>query len=215
MNNKKIKIFFYVALLILPTMECSHFAKKSFSFTNSGSELSNSTKVDQNDKNHIGIEAEIVETPKYDGIISDEEFYTLSEDKTASQQEELAEQHTLMRISPQMDAADGIINGFVLAKQENDEFVFYIFVDEDWKNKLAYTNILWGDDFTDVNNLHIRPFNFQNSTKGIYIDKLTYDVDWFETQPIAGGIAVGEINQQILNKILNEEDITETFMYVR
>jgi len=144
-----------------------------------------------------------------------DEFYNVSEGKTIPQQEQLAEQYVLMRISPQMDPTDGVINSFILAKIENDRFVFYIFLDEDWKNKLQYTNILWGDDFTDPNTLHIRPFNFQNSTKGIYIDKLTYDVDWFESAPIAGGIAVGEINQPILNKILSEEEITETFIYVR
>jgi membrane-bound lytic murein transglycosylase D len=85
MNTKKIQIFFYAALLILPTVECAHFAKKSSSFTNSDSGLSNSTKIDQNSKNPTGFEAEIVEPPKedrhcgnfcFDDIISDEEFCT-------------------------------------------------------------------------------------------------------------------------------------------
>jgi len=76
MNSKKIQIFFYAALIILPAMECPHFAKKCFSFTNSAPGLSKSAKIEQNGKNPIGIESEIVETPTYAESISDEEFYT-------------------------------------------------------------------------------------------------------------------------------------------
>lgn len=144
-----------------------------------------------------------------------DEFYNESLGKTPSQQEELTKKYLLMKISPEMDTTDGVINGFILAKRENNKFVFYIFIDEDWKKQLQYTNILWGDNFKDPNTLHTRPFNFQTSVKGIYIDKLEQDVDWFESRPIKGGIAVGEINLQVLNKILTEQEINQTFMYVR
>ena len=85
MNTKKIQIFFYVALLIFPTLGCDHLAKKNFSFPDSAPELSNFTKIDQNDRNPIGIDAQIVETSEedghcghfcYDEIITDEEFFS-------------------------------------------------------------------------------------------------------------------------------------------
>ena len=151
----------------------------------------------------------------FNAIYLSDEFYNLSIGKTAIEQERLAAEYILMRISPEMDPTDGVIDGFILAKQEDNKFVFYIFVDEDWKKQLEYTNILWGDDFSNPATLHMGSFNYQQSVNGIYIDKLEQDVAWFESLPIAGGIAVGEIDQQILNKILNEQEINETFMYVR
>ena len=72
-----------------------------------------------------------------------EEFYEESAGKTYQQQEELAEKYILMKIAPEIDPTDSVINGFILGKIENNKFVFYIFVDEDWKQKLEYTNILW------------------------------------------------------------------------
>ena len=144
-----------------------------------------------------------------------DEFYNKYIGQPVEEQEKHAVENTLMKISPEIDPTDGVINGFILAKQENGKFVFYMFVDEDWKQKLNYTSILWGDNFANPNSLHTRPFNFQNSINGIYIDKLEEDIDWFESMPIEGGIAVGEIDQGVLNKVLNEQEINETFMYVR
>ena len=144
-----------------------------------------------------------------------EEFYNESLGKTPVQQEELAQKHLLMKIGAEMDPTDDVINGFMLAKRENEKFVFYIFVDEDWRQKLEYTNILWGDDFNNPASLHLKQFNFQKARNGIYMEKLYEDVDWFEISPVSGGIAVGEINQEILNKILNGQAINQTFMYIR
>jgi membrane-bound lytic murein transglycosylase D len=76
MNSKKIQIFFYAALIILPAMECAHFARKCFAFTDSVPEVSKSAKINQNGKAPIGIESEIAAPPTYAESISDEEFYT-------------------------------------------------------------------------------------------------------------------------------------------
>ena len=103
-----------------------------------------------------------------------------------------------MRIHQNMNPNDGIIEGFILRKLENNELVFYIFVDEDWKTSLNYTNILWTNDFSqDVN---VRKMDFSNSEKGIYIDKVEGNFEWFK-QNTNVGIYVGEINKDIIKNI--------------
>lgn len=87
-------------------------------------------------------------------------FYELAEGKSLDEQKELAAKYTLMRIGPKMDANDGVINGFALLKKENNAFVVYLFVDSDWKSKVEYTNILWGNNFDDINTMRLKPFNF-------------------------------------------------------
>ncbi len=145
----------------------------------------------------------------------DEEFYNLSWPDSAAETEQLAKQYLRMRIAPQMNPEDGIINGFILAKKTKNDFVFYIFVDEDWKKKLEYTNLLWGDDFTDPSTLQLRPFNFKKTEKGIYIDKLATNIGWYKKNPSAGGIVVGEIDQKLLRDIINQQETNKTFMYIR
>ena len=46
-------------------------------------------------------------------------------------------------------------------------------------------------------------------------DKLVGNVDWHMSSPIRGGIVVGEIELDILEKLINTDEINETFMYVR
>ena len=92
-------------------------------------------------------------------------------------------------------------------------FVFYIFVDEDWKNKLLVTNILWGTNLKDKSTLKLRPFDFSTKYKGIYIDKITDNVDWFKTNS-NGGIFVGEIDFSTL-KIQDQKELDATFIYIQ
>ena len=58
----------------------------------------------------------------------DEQFYNVSIQLTQSQMDARAEKYMIMKNSPEMDFDDGIINGFILGKIEDEEFVFYIFV---------------------------------------------------------------------------------------
>ena len=101
-----------------------------------------------------------------------------------------------MRIWDNMNPNDGIIEGFGLFKKENDVFVIYLFVDEDWKiQSKENINIIWGDDITDKENLNAKKFDFSNEKNGIYIDKITEDVSWFvEQDPVIGRLFFGEIS---------------------
>lgn len=142
-------------------------------------------------------------------------FYNMSATKSSQEKSELAKQYVTMKISPEMDPDDGVIEGFVLGKMENSSFVFYVFVDEDWKNKLKYTNIIWGDSFKDKDSLHMQEFDFTKQEKGIYIAKISEDTGWFAQSPRKGGIMVGEITFDVLEKLVNYEDVDATLMMVR
>lgn len=119
--------------------------------------------------------------------------------------------YALIDIGPKMDPTDGIIEGFILGKYEEDNFVFYLFVDEDWKEKIEFTNILYANDLT---NPKIKQFDFSNFKDGIYIDKVDGNFDWFETSPRKGGIYLGEITKDTL-KLDDVSNSNLTFIYVR
>ena len=115
-----------------------------------------------------------------------------------------------MRIWNEMNPNDGVIEGFALARKENDEFVFYLFIDEDWAKRANYgMEIIWGNDLNNNEKMRHRGFDFSREEKGIYIDKVTEDVDWFYKQdPIIGGLFFGEITfEQFKN-----DDFSGTFI---
>jgi len=84
------------------------------------------------------------------------------------------------------------------------EFVFYLFVDEDWKEQSNENiNIIWSSDITDNDSLHFKKFDFSQEKDGIYITKLTEDIDWFAVQnPITGKLFFGELS---LEDVKNDE----------
>ncbi|MFH2019894.1 MAG: hypothetical protein ABIJ34_00620 [archaeon] len=125
---------------------------------------------------------------------------------------ELADKNAKIKISQNMNPNDGIMNAFILAKVENKEFVFYLFVDEDWKNQIGFTNIMWGDNLKDINNVKVRSFDFEKFDKGIYYDKIT-DAVWFK-KDTNGGIFLGEITKTDLG-LKSEKDLNATFIYVQ
>ncbi|MCM2325234.1 MAG: hypothetical protein NDI94_02135 [Candidatus Woesearchaeota archaeon] len=115
-----------------------------------------------------------------------------------------------IKIGPEMDPDDGIMEGFILAKKEEERFAFYLFVDQDWKDKMRYTNVLWSNNFDS--GITDRPFNFDKETNGIYIDKVEGTFDWFQKSPRKGGIYLGEISKTTYES----KNLSDTsFIYVR
>ena len=145
----------------------------------------------------------------------DEIFYNLSEGKTEEEQTELANKYTLMKISQKMNPNDNIIEGLVIGKIENNAYTFYIFVDEDWKKQLEFTNIIWGDNFLDKSKMHTKKFDFSRESNGIYMDKISEDANFFQLSPVKGGIIVGDVTLGIMESYWNYEDISATFIMVR
>ncbi len=139
-------------------------------------------------------------------------FYNISYGKQIDEVRRLRKEHTLMKISPEMNANDGVIEGIIVAREENKKLLFYIFIDEDWKNKVEFTNIIWGDDLNNKDALHVRSFDFNNDEKGVYIEKLDNDVDWHSIHPSKGGIVVGEMT---VDDVVENNIKDKTFMYIR
>lgn len=114
---------------------------------------------------------------------------------------------TKMRINKDMNPNDGIIEGFMVAEIENvsEEIIWvYIFVDEDWKQQIGFTNIFFGMFYQ-----YYKPFNFTEISKGIYMDKVMDDparhIEDFAIS--AGGIMVGNVlPKDIINNSI--ENIT-------
>lgn len=99
-----------------------------------------------------------------------------------------------MRIWKGMNPTDGIIEGFSILKEEDDEYVLYLFVDEDWKEKSQQNiNIIWGEDITDKDNLNFKVFDFSNNINGVYVDKVTGNLDWLTQELRVGRLFFGEL----------------------
>lgn len=107
----------------------------------------------------------------------------------------------IMRINPSMNPNDGIIEGFIVEKIEDDKPVVYIFVDEDWKKNMPLTNIFWGRNFEFE-----KAFTFTQVSNGIYMNKIEDDISRFseDYKVHAGGIVVGDITR--------EDDVNKTLI---
>jgi hypothetical protein len=146
----------------------------------------------------------------YSGIYKGNSFETMFLDiGFGNDTEDNYKKYSLMEIDPELDPTDGIIEGFILGKYEDDEFVFYIFVDEDWKNNLEYTNIIYGNN---IDSFKFKQFDFSIEEKGVYVDKIKGDFDWFTSSPRMGGVYVGEISLETIDTL---DVVNKSFMYVR
>ncbi|MFH0875481.1 MAG: hypothetical protein V1859_06070 [archaeon] len=128
-------------------------------------------------------------------------------------EEELIKKYAKISIGNEMDPYDGIINGFILGKIENETVVYYIFVDEDWKNNMTFTNILWSSNLKNADATSIRQFDFSNGQDGIYYDKIDNFGNWFFGKR-KGGIFVGEITLDTL-KITDPNELNVTIIYIQ
>jgi len=108
-----------------------------------------------------------------------------------------------MRVYKRMDPNDGVIEGFALARQEaQGKWAFYLFVDEDWVNQSkGNLNVVWVGDRTKRRVVRSRNFDFSNKQNGVYIDKITQDISWFDTKNHSvAAIFFGEITRKDIEK---------------
>jgi hypothetical protein len=143
-----------------------------------------------------------------------EDFFNRTQGMPLEEKREQADGEALMRITNEIDPDDGIINGFIMAREEQNKLVFYLFIDEDWRTRTEFTNIVWGDDFRNQATLSERTFDTSTEEEGIYIEKLQTNVDWYKGAVVKGGIVVGEITKDTLQQHLAGET-DATFMVVR
>ena len=99
---------------------------------------------------------------------------------------------TKMRISQDMKPFDGIPEGFIIEKIEENKPIAYIFLDNDWRNKIKESIIYWGKGYQNE-----QPFDFsQQADKGIYVNMIEDDPNRFQNNYNLkdGGIWVGHLD---------------------
>lgn len=130
------------------------------------------------------ITAEIGTVFDLDGWYKGEYFKDYYEDEN---------RNILIKIGQDVIPGDGIMEGFIIEKFENKEPFAYIFLDEDWKNKLPLTKIYWGKSFQNQ-----KEFSFTEVSEGVYMDKIKDDPARFEGHYSLhhGGIMVGVLGEE-------------------
>lgn len=83
----------------------------------------------------------------------------------------------VMRITPIIRPNDGIIDGYIVVKIENESLIGEIFIDKDWrKNVQGTTNVIWGSEWQNI-----KPFGWQQISNGVYKDEVVdKDISRFE-----------------------------------
>ncbi len=148
----------------------------------------------------------------FDAVYLDPEFYNLDSRVLRNEEiENLTQKYKKIEVSQYLDPTDGIMQVFILAKKDPSGYVFYLFVDQDWKNGLGITNIIYGNDFNDKTTLIEKLFDFQEIKPGIYMDKIDDHNSWYDENPINGGIMLGEIRISDLSKT----EVNSTFIILR
>ena len=119
------------------------------------------------------------------------------------------EEVIVMRISKQLKPNNGIIEGYIAQRIEDEQtkdISSYIFLDEDWKKLLPNTRVFWGSRYQ-----YNEDYDFNEISEGIYMMKIKDDPNrFFEGFRISsGGIAVGDL---IPSDISENNIINRTFM---
>ena len=113
---------------------------------------------------------------------------------------------TLIEITPNLIPGDGILQGTIVEKLENQTLVAYIFLEEDWKKVLGENlNIAWGKDFQNF-----KKFEWKELHKGIYYDAVPEDMNRFlhDFEISYGGIIVGDLKSKEEALPLTEKTFT-------
>jgi len=109
--------------------------------------------------------------------------------------EYIENQKTVIKISPEMNPRDGIMEGYIVEDIIDEKLVVHIFLDENWKNKMKFTNIIWGGSYQNI-----KAFEFNEIKTGIYMDEIKDDRSRFDEDFTfsKGGIIVGNITLENL-----------------
>ncbi|MEM2131547.1 MAG: hypothetical protein QXR96_03415 [Candidatus Woesearchaeota archaeon] len=99
---------------------------------------------------------------------------------------------------------DNIPDAYIFEKKElienEKKLIVYIFLDEDWKNQISETNIIWGNNYQNI-----KKFSFSEKNKvseNIYIEKIEDDKERFSSDYKIhySGIYVGKITKEQVEK---------------
>ncbi len=98
-----------------------------------------------------------------------------------------------MEITKNLVPGDGILQGIIIERIDDGQPVAFIFIDEDWRNKLGDTvNIVWGKKYQNM-----KKFEYKEIEDGIYMNQILDDNNRFIqtfNDVHFGGIVVGNVN---------------------
>ena len=138
-----------------------------------------------NDINEEYTDALIETVFGYDGIYEGESFKNKYYDPQTEK--------VIMEITKDMKPNDGILQGVIAERIDNGNPVAFIFLDEDWKNKLGKTvNIVWGAEYQNT-----KKFEYVSIKEGIYMNQIADDKNRFNEffdNVHQGGIVVGDVS---------------------
>jgi len=100
-----------------------------------------------------------------------------------------------INIGPNMDPHDNVIEGYMFYDfLPNGTILVYIYVDEDWKNRIEPTTIVWGKMNSWDNHNYSKSFEFNKVADGVYRDVIVDDSNrWFRNYTRSyGGVRVGK-----------------------
>lgn len=106
----------------------------------------------------------------------------------------------LMKIGSDMKPNDGVIEGYIVEKIENRKPMAYIFLDNDFKERVKNVKIYWGKYFDKS-----KEFNFTDEvSNGVYMEVIEDDISRFENDFSlhSGGIIIGDLNNQSSTAIM-------------
>ncbi len=136
----------------------------------------------------------------YDGAYEGEYF-------SSSVYKDILSGNTLLDITPELKPGNGVMEGFIIEYIKGNEVTAYIFVDEDWRQKLGdSTNIIWGRMLDNI-----KKFEYTPIADGIYMNEIIDDPERFidNYKESRGGILVGNLEQ---NNVLYDEFDGKTFI---
>jgi len=98
-----------------------------------------------------------------------------------------------LKITTDLNPNNGIPEGWIAEYIKGREVTAYIFIDEDWRNQIGDTNIIWGSELQ-----FIKKFVYNPLSTGVYMDSIIddparFNEDYTESD---GGIVVGNANSE-------------------
>lgn len=114
-------------------------------------------------------------------------------------------------VSADMKISDTVPEAFAFLKKEDNDYVIYLFADDDWKAKFGDESyIVWSDNIGNFSTISEREFVFNSNSNNIYFDKIS-DAGWITKNPVRGRLYFGNLRKQdIIDNNFNKTFIEVT-----
>jgi len=126
----------------------------------------------------------------YEGIYKGNGFFKEQYYLRAGEMSEL-----VMEITPNFNSTDGVLQGIIIERIENDVPEAFIFLDEDWRKEFSELYIVWGANYENE-----KKFEFNMVEVGVYMDHVLDDKSRFTEESYSGvtygGIIVGDLTRE-------------------